>query len=104
MITVKPYHQTWNTGYVVEGHAEYGDRGTDIVCASVSALAQATLLGLKKYTQVHFVMRDGYMRVQIAKQESPEILAIMTTFVRGVEAISNQYKENVELKVGNLHE
>ena len=102
MITVKPYHNTWNTGYVVEGHAEYAERGQDIVCASVSALAQTTLLGLKRYTQVHYVVKDGYIRVQIAKQDSREILAIMSTFVRGIEAIANQYNQNVELREGNL--
>ena len=35
-------------GYRAEGHTGYAESGSDIVCAAVSALTQATLNGLKE--------------------------------------------------------
>lgn len=36
------------TGFRVTGHAGYGPRGQDIVCAAVAALAQTTLFALEE--------------------------------------------------------
>ena len=33
-------------GFIVEGHADYAEEGSDIVCAAVSALTQTALLGI----------------------------------------------------------
>ncbi len=35
-------------GFYLSGHADYGPKGQDIVCAGVSALAQGALLGLEE--------------------------------------------------------
>lgn len=36
-------------GFLVEGHAGYAPRGQDIVCAGISALVQAAVLGLREF-------------------------------------------------------
>ena len=36
-------------GFIVEGHADYAEEGSDIVCAAVSALTQTALLGIIRY-------------------------------------------------------
>ncbi|MDL2235084.1 ribosomal-processing cysteine protease Prp [Christensenellaceae bacterium OttesenSCG-928-L17] len=42
------YGQGNLVGFTAEGHANYAQDGSDIVCSAVSALTQTTLLGLKE--------------------------------------------------------
>ena len=56
MIHVKPITidtvESYRLGFIVEGHAEFAPHGQDIVCAGVSAIVQAAILGIEHYTYV----------------------------------------------------
>lgn len=85
---------------IVKGHSEYADRGNDIVCAGVSALTQAAILGLRYYdVDMDVSMSHGEMTVQINKNEDI-VKPIFTAMVVGLKEIAKQYPENVRLKGG----
>ena len=42
------------TGFSIQGHAGYAERGSDIVCAAVSVLAQNTVNSIEQFTQDSF--------------------------------------------------
>ena len=53
MVTVKLLYQDKAlTGIESRGHSGYSRRGSDIVCAAVSTLMQALILGLEDIAQV----------------------------------------------------
>ena len=86
---------------IVKGHSEYADHGNDIVCAGVSALTQAAILGLRHYgVNMDVSMSYGKeMTVQINKNEDI-VKPIFTAMVAGLKEIAKQYPENVRLKGG----
>lgn len=85
---------------IVKGHSGYADHGNDIVCAGVSALTQAAILGLRHYdVDMDVSMSHGEITVQINKNEDV-VKPIFTAMVEGLKEIAKQYPENVRLKGG----
>lgn len=82
-------------GFSVEGHAGFGERGKDIVCAGVSAIAQTALYGLQDIAKdaVRFEKREGYLAVTVdpetAREEGPR--AVLRTLELGLMAIGRSY-------------
>jgi len=89
-------------GFEVQGHAGFGPYGQDIVCAGVSAVTQAALLGLQDILKdgVRFQMRPGYLGVTIepAEARKPGPRAIMRTLWLGLEAIFRSYPGSLVLE------
>jgi hypothetical protein len=89
-------------GFLVEGHADFGEHGTDIVCAGVSAIAQAALFGLQEILggDLKSEKRDGYLEVLVdpgkAGGEGPK--AILRAFELGVRAVGRSYPGTVEVR------
>ena len=55
MIQVIVKKQNGNiTGFHMEGHAGYADRGSDIVCASISVLAINCVNSIEEFTEDSF--------------------------------------------------
>mgnify|MGYP003575656970 CR=1 FL=1 len=84
--------------FSISGHAEYGEHGRDIVCASISAIAQTAFLGIQKYTYgfVDSEIRPGFMYVRV-DTHSPKAMAILDAFKLGCESIASQYPQFVEV-------
>ena len=83
-----------------EGHSGYGERGTDIVCASVSALLQSFALFCEKDRRVsisRFQMDEdkGLLRMWI--YDPMRVAKNPLQMVKeGLEAIEDKYPENLE--------
>lgn len=88
----------FNDGYVITGHAGYAESGQDIVCAGVSALAQATCFTLNRTNNAIFDMRDGDMSVHITNPDDVSS-AILEVLENGIHLISREYPDHVSLKV-----
>lgn len=86
------------TGFEISGHSGYGEAGSDIVCAAVSALAQTALLGLLDYDEQHvqYEISDGALTVRVMK-DGVVPQAILHTMELGLKEISKQYSEYVVL-------
>lgn len=94
-------------GFVVRGHAGRGYRGTDIVCAGVSALTTATVLGLQARLglepEVEKDGDEGYLRCGLdPKAVPPELWAraqdLLETMALALRQIAEDYPENVRVE------
>lgn len=83
------------TGYEIWGHAGFDEYGRDVVCAGVSAIAQAALLGLRDSLgkRVTFEKRSGYLKVHVAREHAgkPGPRAIFRALELGLKAIAQSY-------------
>lgn len=102
MITVKPYKregdvESYRSGFIVDGHAEYAEHGQDIVCASVSTLAQTAILGLNHYTFIDAKIRNGHIAVHVLKDDHTSD-TIIKTMLLGLEEIARLHPTHVQVK------
>lgn len=77
---------------MVRGHAYYAKRGQDdIVCASVSAIAQAATNGCLKFGERTDVKSCRPGRFVFTTEYSPLTEAIIGTAFLGIKDIASQY-------------
>ena len=75
-----------NQTLIVTGHADYAEKGKDIVCAGISALVQT----LGQYAVEHggkCVYRPGYARIDILHGSSE----VFRCIAEGLRALGRQY-------------
>jgi uncharacterized protein YsxB (DUF464 family) len=88
--------------FTVKGHAGFGEYGSDIVCAAVSAIAYTALGALDELTGIrNYTERDGYIKCSIpsdtpedARSKARIILEAMTI---GFKQIENEYGKYVSV-------
>ena len=88
-------------GFQIKGHANYAERGKDIICASISAIAQAATLGLLEVAKINPTIQksDGLLNVNITEYyERLDIRAILDTMVAGIRNIAEQYPKNIKIE------
>ena len=91
-------------GFTAIGHAGYADMGSDIVCAGVSALLQATLTGLTDVANAEpdISIKKGSMTLKLPpllpSGSMRDAQTILKTCLNSVEAIARQYPDNVKIK------
>ena len=92
-------------GYRCEGHTGYAESGVDIVCAGVSALAQATLNGLKNVLKAPVLFDIDDRTALLEAQLTPEVTEnqlsqaqlLLETLLQGLQAIERSYPRNVRI-------
>jgi hypothetical protein len=102
---------TKNNGKIVtvecDGHTNYGEKGEDIVCASLSSVVQTALLGLLVVAGVEIDMsRDderGYLKFslpqKIGEREMDKCQTILETMLCGVSDLYTGFSDFIELEV-----
>lgn len=85
-------------GFSVSGHANLAPHGQDIVCAGVSALTQAAVLGITNYLnkKANIEVLVGKLGVEL---EEPDGLtnAILETMLLGLMEIAKLYPKSVRI-------
>lgn len=83
------------TGLTIDGHAGYAKTGNDIICASVSVLAQSLVNSIEAFTGDEILCRieDGYMDIKWENLSERGKL-LVDSFFLGICAISNTYGED----------
>ena len=83
-------------GYRFAGHAGAGDKGEDIVCASLSMLAINTANALESLTEtpVQIVADEKEATLDVILQESPDERA--ATLLQALELACRQLQEDPE--------
>ncbi len=88
-------------GYVVKGHAGYAESGRDIVCAGVSAIAQAGLMGLQDFLKdgVKSELKEGYLRVAVDYDNAvqPGVASILRVVELGLSSIAKTHSDLVKV-------
>ncbi len=93
-----------------DGHTNYGEKGEDIVCASLSSIVQTAVLGLLMIVMLELDMkRDdeaGYLKFTLPKNLSDEqniqACAILDTMLCGISDLYESFSDYIELEVKNL--
>ena len=92
-------------GFQSKGHAGYGMRGTDIVCASVSILLVNTINSIEKLTSDRFESKvndkKATIHFEIDGDVSDEATVLLKSLELGVTEISGEYPGNVSVKYQN---
>ena len=105
MINVKAIYNEDNEicGFRVEGHAGYAERGSDIICAAVSALSENTVNSVEAFTDDHFSCKtdenSGLLEFIITSDVSKESRLLLQSFFLGIRTISEEHNKYVKLKI-----
>ena len=93
-----------------DGHTNYGEKGEDIVCASLSSIVQTAVLGLLMVVIVELEMkRDdeaGYLKFtlpeKLTTEQDLQACAILDTMLCGISDLYESFSDYIELEVKNL--
>ena len=93
-----------------DGHTNYGEKGEDIVCASLSSIVQTAVLGLLMVALLELDMkRDdeaGYLKFTLPENLSEtqiiQTSAILDTLFCGISDLNEGFSDYIELEVKNL--
>ena len=80
-------------GFVIEGHAGYGEEGEDIVCAAVSVLSLNTLNSIEAFTEDRFSgeEKDGDLSCSFPEALSEKAVLLLDSMVLGLTDIQRSY-------------
>ena len=83
---------------VIKGHANYSDKGKDIVCAAVSAIAIYSINLMEKFGFViNSQVEDGYVKMN--NDTNSEIVdKVFEQMEKEFEGLYEQYPRNIYLK------
>lgn len=93
--------------FTASGHAGYAPRGRDIVCAAVSALTQAAVIGLSRHAGVDATVSidedSGRLdcRIDMAAIDPERHIkaqAILETMMTGLVETARSYREHIRVK------
>lgn len=91
------------SGFEALGHTDYAQNGEDIVCAGISALTQAALMGIREHLKlpVAWEMEDGYLYCMLASEvEDPawhDAEIILETMALGLRSLAETYATFIKL-------
>ena len=81
-------------GFKISGHAEYGRRGKDVICAGVSALVINTVNSIEEFTEDSVVTEEcetGLVRFKIIGKVSSESKLLLRSLRLGLCSIYEEY-------------
>lgn len=90
-------------GFEISGHSGYAERGSDIICAGVSALIETTAMALETLigipVDVTMDYDSGYLKCtwsnEPKKNEKTDLL--IQTMILGLEQIQEEYPEYLKV-------
>lgn len=86
-------------GFSMDGHAGYGEEGTDIVCAAVSSAAYMTVNTITEVLLVDakILVDDGSLYVRVSKGDAVQCRNIFAGFKLHMVGLEEQYPENIQV-------
>ncbi len=91
------------TGFIIEGHSGLADAGFDIVCAAISALSQAAVIGLTEVVGASpdWERSNGRLSVHLDRETAidPGVSVLLETVYLAMEDLADQYSDRLDLKI-----
>ena len=86
--------------FSLKGHAKAAPHGQDIVCAGVSALAQAAVLGLERHLrmELHLSVAEGLLEAELKEAPTEQSSAILETMLLGLREIERLYPRYLKIR------
>ena len=85
-------------GFEVLGHAEYSRRGSDIVCAGVSAIVVGginAIISLVENQKVDYEVKDGY--VKLNNLDNIEVQNILKVLIVQLKSVEDSYSKHIKI-------
>lgn len=89
-------------GFKSKGHAGFGVRGTDVVCASVSILLINTVNAIEKFASEHCSYKINDRRATIDFEMDSvghDSQLLLQSLQLGIQGIADEYPGNVTIKI-----
>jgi len=89
-------------GFKSQGHAGFGTRGNDVVCASISVLCINTMNSIEKLTSDKFDQKINERKATIEfwmDSPSHDSQILLQALKNGVEDIAKDYPGNVTIQI-----
>lgn len=99
MINVSIYKNAENliTGFKISGHADYSVYGSDIVCASASALVINTINSIENFTSDRFELdqdeKKGFIEFHVISSASQNTNLLLCSLALGLQGITEEYSD-----------
>jgi uncharacterized protein len=90
MIKFERFSKDKLIGLLITGHAGYAPKGSDIVCAGISAIVQTAAIGCRNYDPKTEITSQNGGFVFVCK-DKPITRAIIKTAILGLEQMKEQY-------------
>ena len=83
---------------IIEGHSNYSEYGTDIVCASISSISITTINALLRLdnNSIKYEEKDGYLKINILKH-SNYVDILIENMIDLFKKLEKQYKKNIKV-------
>ena len=91
-------HDGLITGFTITDHAEYGEEGSDILCAAITVNTITDILGIVVGVEV----KDGYMEVKLEEEDAPKAKAILDGFQLHIQGLKEEYDEFIKIKISEV--
>ncbi len=91
------------TGFVSEGHSDYAEEGSDIVCAAVSALIINTINSVEQLTVDSPAVEEdperAFIRFRLEEGSSAETQLLLRSLALGLAGIENNdnYSRHIDV-------
>lgn len=90
------------TAFTVEGHSGYGEEGSDIVCAGISAVVWTVINGLTEIAGLpaRYETREGYTACSIpslSKEKRMQANLLLDSMMAFLRSLAEQYAEFVRI-------
>ena len=94
-------------GFEISGHTDFADYGKDVLCATVSGISQAIVLGLKDVCKIKVDFKrdedSGYLKVRLPKDLDENLLKssqiLIETFVVSMRDLILGYPQYISMEV-----
>ena len=82
----------------IEGHSNYSEYGTDIVCASVSSIVITSINALLRFDKecIKYEEKDGYIKLNILKHDK-YVSILIENMIDLLKELEKQYKKNIKV-------
>ena len=91
-------------GLTIEGHAAFAAKGSDVVCAGVSAVALSCVAAIERVAQlpVKVEQRDGYLEARFSAEgasgeQHTMLAAILGVMMIGLSEISASSPQSIDI-------
>jgi len=84
---------------IISGHAEYDDKGKDIVCSSVSSIVTTTVNAIYMFNEdtIKYTVKEGLVKIDILK-ENETTRKLLDNMINLYEELSNDYPKNINVE------
>lgn len=92
----------------IQGHTDYAEYGSDIVCSAISFMSQTAILALNEVCKInekslHFKIDDGYLcfclDFDLPKEVMDKSEIVMQTMITGFKSLIKEYPHNLTLNI-----